>query len=144
MTSRLVYDDTERLLAWACERIGIGSFRSDAQAIGIEKDDQLAAVVIYDTFSSTDCFMHVASDGSRNWLTRTFLKHAFAYPFITCNLPRVSSPIAESNQAALKFNMGLGFVQEGYHPMAAHDGGAILSMGLLRRSCIYIPKEHRK
>lgn len=140
----LVYDDTERLLAWAAGKIGIRAFRDDAQAIGLERNGDLVAVTVFDTFSSRDCYMHVASDGSKHWLTREFLVACFAYPFIQCNLPRVSSPIAESNQAALRFNMKLGFVQEGYHPQAAHDGGAILSMGLLKKSCIFLPMEHRQ
>lgn len=143
MATRLIYDDTERLLAWACERIGIHSFRSDAQAIGLERNGVLVGVTVFDTFSSRDCYMHVASDGSRHWLTREFLVASFIYPFVQCGLPRVSSPIAESNQQALRFNMKLGFTQEGYHPLAAHDGGAILSMALLRKNCQFIPKEHR-
>lgn len=143
MTSQLIYDDTERLLAWACERIGIAAFRSDAQAIGLERGGKLVAVCVFDTFSSRDCYMHIASDGSGHWLTRTFLKVCFIFPFVQCGLPRVSSPIAESNRQALKFNMKLGFTQEGYHPLAAHDGGAVLSMALLRKNCQFIPKEHR-
>lgn len=141
--SRLVYDRREELLAWAAEKIGIRAFRSDAQAIGLEKDGQLRAVCVYDGFSSCDCFMHVASDGSGHWLTRQFLIHAFAYPFITCDLPRVSSPIAEANARALAFNLKLGFRQEGYHPEAC-ETGTVITTGLMRRNCIYLPKEYRK
>lgn len=143
MESKLIYGENERLLKWAAERIGIGSFRSDAQTIGIEKNGQLAGVAVFDTFSSSDCSMHVASDGSGHWLTRAFLVHAFAYPFITCGYRRVTSPIAESNTAALRFNRHLGFEQEGYHPYGAADGGALITQGLMRDRCKYLPTEHR-
>lgn len=143
METRLIYDERERLLAWAAGQIGIGAFRSDAQAIGLARGDDLAAVVVFDTFSSHDCFMHVASDGSGRWLTREFLVHSFAFPFIQCSLPRVSSPIAESNTKALAFNLHLGFEREGYHPQACGTG-AVITTGLLRKNCLYIPKEYRK
>lgn len=139
MASKLIYGENERLLTWAAARIGIGAFRSDAQAIGIERDGQLAGVAVFDTFSSSDCSMHVASDGSGHWLTRAFLVHAFAYPFITCGYRRVTSPIAESNKQALRFNRHLGFKQEGYHPYAAEDGGAMLTQALMRENCRFIP-----
>lgn len=142
MTTKLIYGENERLLPWACERIGIGSFRKEAQAIGLERDGVLVGAVIFDTFSSYDCCMHVASDGSGHWLTREFLVHAFSYPFITCGYRRVTSPIAESNTRALKFNLRLGFEVEGRHPLMAKDG-AMITTGLLRSRCIYIPKEHR-
>lgn len=138
----LIYDRRDELLAWAAERIGIGQFRSDARTIGLARGNGLAAVVVFDTFSSYDCCMHVASDGSGHWLTREFLVHAFSYPFIQCKLPRVTSPIAESNAKSLRFNLKLGFQVEGRHPMGAKDG-AMLTTGLLRKSCRYIPKEYR-
>lgn len=141
--AEIIYGDTERLLAWAAEKIGIGAFRDDAQAIGLERDGKLVAVTAYDNFTTHDCYMHVASDGSGNWLNRTFLKHSFAYPFITCDKPRVSGMVAEVNKAALRFDEHLGFKREGYHPNACADG-AMISLGLMRKDCIYIPKEYRK
>lgn len=143
MTTRIIYGENNRLLTWAAERIGIGSFRSDAQAIGVERDGDLAGVAVFDTFSSGDCSMHVASDGSGHWLTREFLRRAFLYPFVQCGYRRVSSPIAESNHAALRFNRHLGFTQEGYHPYAAHDGGALITQALLRENCRFIPTSAR-
>jgi RimJ/RimL family protein N-acetyltransferase len=98
--------------------------------------------VAYDTFSSHDCYMHVASDGSGHWLTREFLVHVFSYPFITCKLPRVTAPVAESNTRSIRFNLRLGFQIEGRHPAATRDG-ALITTGLLRSRCIFIPKEYR-
>jgi RimJ/RimL family protein N-acetyltransferase len=147
MTTKLIYGEEERLLPWACERIGIRSFRKDAQAIGLERDGKLVAVVVYDTFSSCDCSMHVASDGSGKWLTRAFLRAAFLHPFVQWGYRRVTSPIAESNEKAIRFNKHLGFQQEGYHPYGAPDG-ALVTLGLLRENCRYLTirpgKEYEK
>lgn len=138
MGARVIYGEEERLLPWAAERIGIAKFRSDARAIGYERGGEIRAVVVFDTFSSTDCHMHVASDGSRHWLTSAFLAAAFAYPFTQMKLNRVTSPIAESNKQALRFNLRLGFKPEGYHPKAANDG-AVITTGMLRETCRFIP-----
>lgn len=138
--STVIYGQRERLIGWAAEHIGIRAFKSDAQAIGLERGGDLIAVAVFDTFSTTDCMIHIASDGSGHWLTRAFLAHVFSFPFIQCGYLRVMSPIDESNQRALRFNRHLGFEQEGRHPFAAKDGGAVLTMGLLRDHCRFIPK----
>lgn len=142
MAARLVYGEKDRLLGWACDRIGLDAFKSDAQAIGLEREGRLSGVVVFDGFSDTDCCLHVASDGSGHWLTPGFLRAVFAYVFIQCGFLRVTSPIAESNVKALRFNLHLGFEREGYHPYMARDG-AVITTGLTRDRCRFIPKEYR-
>ncbi|HTN66399.1 MAG TPA: N-acetyltransferase, partial [Burkholderiaceae bacterium] len=73
MAARLIYGDEPRLLPWAAERIGIASFRRDAYTIGLERDGVLAAVAVYDNFSEGDCNVHLASDGSKRWMSKEFL-----------------------------------------------------------------------
>lgn len=138
----VIYGQDERLLPWALERIGIGQFREDAKAIGLERNGELVAVCAYDTFSPRDCQMHIASDGTGRWLTREFLVRSFAYPFIQCDLPRVTGIVAAKNRAALKFDHHLGFRTEGYCPLALPDDDAVI-LGLLRRECRFIPLENR-
>lgn len=142
MSARLRYTETEAMLAWAAERIGICGFRSDAQAIGIERDERLVGVCVFDTFSTQDCNMHIASDGSGHWMTAGFLRAVLAFPFVQCGLRRVSAPIAEGNARALKFVEHVGFQREGYHPEACATG-AVISTGLLRKNCRYIAKGYR-
>ncbi|CAB3972358.1 MULTISPECIES: GNAT family protein [Burkholderia] len=138
----LIYNDDDRLIAWAMERIGVPAFRPDARAIGQESNGELNAVVVFDGFSTVDCNIHIASDGSSHWLTRAFLIAAFSYPFIQCGLRRVTGLVSAKNIAALKFDEHLGFRREGYHPRAAHDGD-LVSLGMLREWCRFIPTESR-
>lgn len=142
MGARLIYGEEARLLPWAAARIGITAFREDATAIGQERDGEVAAVVVYDSFSPHDCNMHVASDGSGHWLTRELLAAAFAYPFIQLDKRRVTSPIAANNTRALRFNQRLGFVPEGYHPHGAGEH-ALVTLGLLRERCRFLPHHFR-
>ena len=138
---RLLYGEDERLLPWATERVGVPSFRHDARTIGYENDDGLVAVVVFDGFSPVDVNMHIASDGSSRWLTRELLTASFAFPFIQCGLRRVTALVPARNTAALKFDEHLGFRREGYHPQAGKDGD-LVSLGMLKEWCRFLPKEH--
>lgn len=141
MATQLIYGQEERLLPWAKERIGV-DFRRDAYSIGLERDGELVAVVAFDNFSKNDLCMHIASDGTKRWLNKEFLVSAFSYPFIQLGLPRVTGLVPEHNKDAIAFDEHLGFVREGYHPEAWPYGGGLISMGMLRKSCRFIPKEH--
>jgi RimJ/RimL family protein N-acetyltransferase len=141
MTARLIYGDEGRLLPWAQERIGV-SFRADAYTIGLERSGRIAAVVVYDTFSEADCCMHIASDGTRAWMTKALLLAAFAYPFVQLGLRRVTGVVAARNHEALAFDEHLGFRREGLHPHGLRDDD-LITLGMLRQDCRFIPEEYR-
>lgn len=136
--AKLIYGEEDRLLPWAQARAGV-AFRRDAYTMGLEKDGELVAVVVYDNFSDVDCNMHIASDGTAAWMNKSLLVSAFAYPFIQLKLNRVTGMVPAKNEIALKFDEHLGFVREGYHPMACKDDD-LISLGMLRENCRFIPK----
>lgn len=139
MASNLIYGQEDRLLPWAQERIGV-DFRKDAKTLGLEKDGVIVAVVVFDNFSDYDLSMHIASDGSKLWLNKALLISAFSYPFIQLGLPRVTGMVPAENEDALRFDEHLGFVREGYHPKAGPGGKDLISMGMMREACRFIPK----
>lgn len=138
-----VTEDQPGLLAWAAERIGLIRFKDDAKAIGIKRRGQLIAVVVYDAFAECDVNMHVASDGSRYWLTREVLKVVFHYPFVQLGLRRVTGLIPTKKADAIRFNAHLGFKLEGLCPEAMPDDDLQIR-GMLRRECRFIPQEYRQ
>lgn len=140
---KLIYDDQDRLLKWACERIGIERFRDDARAIGCERGGVIVATAVFDGFNDVDCNVHLASDGTKRWMSRDFLFAAMAYPFIQCGFRRLTGLVPAGNADALAFNEHFGFRREGFHRKAATDGGDIISMGLLRSECRFIPQRYR-
>lgn len=129
-------------MAWAIEHIGIEGFRPDAKAIGLEREGNLVAVVVFDNFSTCDAYMHIASDGTRRWMNKSLLLAAFAYPFIQLKLKRLTGLVLETNENALNFDQHIGFEIEGRHP-DADPKGALISLGLMRRNCRFIPIEER-
>lgn len=138
----LIYGEDERLVRWAQAGMGGLAFRDDATAIGIERNGELRAVVVFDGFSHCDCNMHVVSDGSKRWLTREFLVHVFAYPFIQCGFRRVTGLVPSKNLEALRFDLKLGFQIEGHIRHAMPDDDIVL-LGMIRENCRFIPKEYR-
>lgn len=142
MSTRLIYGEEDRLLPWAAEKNGVTGFRRDAYAIGLERDGELCAVVVFDDFSDGDCAMHIASDGMRRWMNKELLLAAFAYPFVQLGLRRVTGKVAAKNHAALAFDEHLGFVREGLCRAAFPDDDMVV-LGLLRSACRFIPEEHR-
>lgn len=138
----LIYGQEKRLLPWAAERIGIESFRRDACTIGLERDGEIVAVVVFDTFSKVDCNIHIASDGTAAWMTKSLLLATFAFPFTQLKLNRITGVIPAKNTQAIAFDENLGFVREGYCPKALPDDDVVI-MGMLRETCRFIPKEQR-
>lgn len=139
----LIYGQEERLLAWALERVGLEAFRPDAKTIGLEREGELVAVVVFDNFSTCDANMHIASDGTRRWMNKSLLLAAFTYPFVQIGLKRLTGLVPANNEDALKFDENIGFEREGYHP-DADISGDLISLGLLRKNCRFIPMEFRK
>ena len=117
------------------------SFRSDAKTIGLERDGELVAVVVFDNFCETDCNMHIASDGTASWMSKSLLLSAFAFPFTQLGLLRVTGLVPSDNKLALKFDEHLGFVREGFHPKAGPGGKDLVSLGLLRENCRFVGRD---
>lgn len=136
----LVYND-DSLITWAAEKIGFEP-RPDVKAMGWKVNGVIRAVVLWDGFSECDCNIHVASDGNPHWLRRPFLTAAFMHPFVQWKLKRVTGLVPAKNTAALRFDLHLGFVKEGYLRKALPDDDLIL-LGMLREECRFIPSKFR-
>ncbi len=137
----IIYGEDERLVSWAENVIGC-QFRNDAKAIGLSSDKEIIAVTVFDGFSQCDCNIHIASNKTGHWLNRKFLISSFAYPFIQLKLRRVTGLVPAKNTNALKFDLHLGFTQEGICRHALPDDDIII-LGLLREDCRYIHPKHR-
>lgn len=126
----------ERLMAWASERTGINY--TSGNAIGVEEDGNLLAVVVFNGWQEPTISAHIASDGSRRWACRQFIRAMFDYPFRQLGCTRITAPIDERNHAARRFVEKLGFVIEGRLRRAVKDGSDRLIYGLLKEDCKWL------
>lgn len=136
MASRLVFDLPD-LLAFSTPLNGVRA--CDGQVgIGLERDGEIVAAVIYEGMNAFNCWVHVAvKDGGRS-LTREALRAAFAYPFIVCGLQQVWGYVDASNHKARRFDEHLGFRLVATLPGAAKDGGDVLIYRMHRKDCRYV------
>lgn len=134
--------DKDELLDWAAARYDDNAIDSDTHAIGVEVDGMIQAVAMYNCFTDISCNIHVVSDGGKRWASRTFLREAFAYPFIQLGLKRLTALVPARNTDALTLDLRLGFQMEG-RMAEATDNDDLVVLGMLRRNCIWIPEEYR-
>lgn len=121
-------------LVWAASIIGNGLWPEETKGITIYRAGQRRAVVGYNAFYDGGCSAHIASDGSRDWVSRGALYAMFAYPFEQCGLDRVSLLIGVRNINAQVFALKLGFSFDG---RVRHTGEDKILFGMLRSECIW-------
>lgn len=135
---RIVANDKYRVAEWAGARIESYKIPEKFNAIGLECDGVLVAAAVYDSWYHPSISGHIASDGSRRWANREFLRAIFDYPFRQIGCARITAPIADGNEAARRFVEKLGFVLEGRLRRAMPDGGDRLLYGLLKEDCKWV------
>jgi RimJ/RimL family protein N-acetyltransferase len=136
MTSILYTPEWQETLGWwLCKRIGLVP-TSMLTCIGLVRDGQIIAVVGYDGFNGASCEMHVAAEAP-NWLSRSFLKVVFDYPFNTCGLNMVVGKVPSGNREALRLDLHLGF-KEVLVLDGAHPDGALHILVMRRDDCRWL------
>ncbi len=127
---------------WVCRQNG-GVWEGRGVAIGLGDGDKLIAGVLFDSYNGASCQVHLASDGSRQWMNKEFLWLAFALPFIQWKLNMLIGPVAETNLASRSFCERMGFVL-GATLEDAHPNGALLLYTMKRSACPWLNIKLRK
>lgn len=97
------------LFKFLAEQTGL-PWSTDLRVIGVMQGLAVRCAVGYNCWLGDGVFMHVAFR-TPNSLTRELLREAFVYPFITCDKRVVYGMTPITNEAAIKFNKKLGFVE---------------------------------
>jgi hypothetical protein len=133
----VIYGQDARVCAWVGERINEGKF-DDAVGLGLEKDGELVAGVVFNEYSGTSINIHVAAEPGKRWMNRDFLFRVFAYPFLQLHCRRVTGLVRVDNLPAQKFDEHLGFVREGLIRSACADGTDMILYGMLASECRFL------
>lgn len=106
---------------------------------------ELVAGVAYANWNGVNVECHIASDGSRKWLTKQYLWTIFDYPFNQLGADRITVCVGEGNTDSTRFVKHLGFILEA-RLKGAHPTGDLLIFRLLRHDCRWIRmrKHHEK
>lgn len=128
---RLVYPETPgqnaALLAWVSDRIPhAANLRHDhnakAIAVVIGQDTIAAGIVFNEYYPAYGTIQaHVAADTPK-WASHRIVRAILAYPFTQLRVNKVWTAMPHTNCRAVRFNIGIGFTQEGI--LVSHFGGA--------------------
>ena len=134
--TKIITGPKDFLVTWLCRRIGYRP-APDMRCLGIVRDGVLGAVIGYDNYNGSAIEMHVASDGSRQWMTKSLLRAAFHYPFHVCNAKVILGRVPSRNFEAIAMNLKLGFsnvacIKDG------HPDGDLYLMAMWRENCRYL------
>ena len=129
--------DTVRVLKWMQQRMKIAASGSMV-GIGLERDGELLAGVLYEGYNGHNAWMHVAGSADRRWMTREFLRTCFSYPFEQLGCKRVSGYVEASNLDAIRFDEHIGFQREAVLSGAASDGGDVFLYVMWRDQCRFL------
>jgi RimJ/RimL family protein N-acetyltransferase len=136
MSTRIV-SDPALVFAFCSERMPV-SLVAGMKGLGLERDGELVAGVLYEGFNHHNIWMHVAAEPGKKWLNKEFLRYCFHYPFVELGCKRVSGYVEASNADARKFDEHLGFRQEAVLQDAASDGGDVILYVMRREDCRYL------
>lgn len=137
-SNRIVWNDRERVGDWAIARIPhVTNWGERYQAIGLERDGELCAAVVFNLYSGADIAMHVAAVPGRRWLNREYMRACLGYPFLQLQVRRISGFVPARNAEARKFDEHLGFKVEGVMRNALPDDDVIV-YGMLREECRFL------
>ena len=97
----------------------------------------IIAGVVFNDYNGVNMNMHVASDGSKRWMTRELLWMVFDYAFNQAKVERLTGLVGEKNWQARKFDEHVGFTQE-TTLARAHPDGRLIVYRMFREDCRWL------
>jgi RimJ/RimL family protein N-acetyltransferase len=137
-----IISNPARVWAYVSDRIPVPVV-AGMKGLGLERDGELVAGVIYEGFNGVNVWMHVAASPGRRWMNKEYLRYCFHYPFVEMGVQRVSGAVDASNLEARRFDEHLGFKQEAVLKGAAADGGDVILYVMRPEDCRFLARtEH--
>lgn len=131
----------EHVCRWVAERTGGTYYSGAGQGIGLERDGELVAGVLYEAFNGRSVHGHLASDGTRRWMTREYLAFCFAYPFDQLKVNKIIGLVDSNNADALRLDAALGFIHEATLKDAGRTGD-LLILTMTRAQCRFLDQRY--
>jgi RimJ/RimL family protein N-acetyltransferase len=125
---------------WVAKRVDGGFFEGRATAIGLKRNDEIIAGVMYENWNHKTIWCHFAIEGQ---LTPAYLAAIFDYPFNVCQVDKIIVPVGSENDESLRLVKKMGFVEEGRIKDGRPDGD-IVFLTLARDSCRYTGDRYGK
>ena len=119
---------------WVARRVQGGYFEERSQAIGLKRDDEIVAGVIYENWNHKSIWCHIAIEGR---MTPAYLASIFDYPFMVCDVKQIYAPTLSDNHRQIKILYKMGFVEES-RLIDSDENGDLIFFKLEKKNCKYI------
>lgn len=120
--------------AWVAERIAGSHCEEHSVAIGLLKNEQIVAGVLYEQWNGASIVAHIAVEGR---MTPAFVAAIFDYPFNHCGVRKVLCPIYSDNPRSIRLAKNMGFTEEARIEDAVPTG-ALLLFTLPKNHCRFL------
>ena len=125
---------------WVAARVDGHYSKEIATAIGLERDGNIIAGVIYENWNRRSIVCHIAVEGR---LTPGFIAAIFDYPFNVCAVEKVISPVGSGNTKSQRLATSMGYVEEA-RIKDAHPDGDLILYTLKRSDCRFLGENYGK
>ncbi len=125
---------------WVAAKIDGSFWAEKSTAIGLEKDGELIAGVIYENYNGRSLVVHLAIEGRIN---RKFLAAVFGYGFKTCGIEKAIAPVSSANTKIKSLVEKMGFVKEATVKDADPRGDVELYT-MRRKDCRFLEDRYGK
>ena len=131
--------DVDVLGPWAWKLMGSGTWSSVGRsAIGQVNDDGSPRwVAVYDHYEPNGSIQIHTAIANPKYVTRQAIYSVFEYPFCQLGVKKVIGVINSSNEAALTFNIRLGFQVEAIIS-DAYDMGSMYILSMTLEQCRWL------
>ena len=123
---------------WVAKRVRGGYFAERSQSLGLKRDGEFVAGVIYENWNHRSIVCHIAAEGR---MTSTYLAAIFDYPFNVCQVEKIIVPVPSANKESTNLVTKMGFTEEA-RIKDAHPEGDIVFYVLARDACRYLRKRY--
>jgi RimJ/RimL family protein N-acetyltransferase len=122
------------VVEWVAKRTSeFGNFGASV-GIGMEDEAGLIAGVVFADWNGPNIVAHIASDGSKRWMTKHYLWMIFDYPFNQVKATRITCLIGEGNKESRNLCEHFGFTLETTLE-SAHPSGDLLVYRMWKKDC---------
>lgn len=138
----IICNQHERVAKWVKERIGGQLEWGNITTLGLERDGELIAGVVYSGYLPGARISMSCAGGGKRWLNRAFLHAAFDYPFNQLGVRVIVNTVDSSNLDSVRFTEHIGFKEVGTVEQGFGDTDLII-FKMHRRDCRWVDMEER-
>jgi RimJ/RimL family protein N-acetyltransferase len=125
---------------WVAKRVDYGFLETRANALGLKRNNELIAGVIYENWNHQSIWCHFAIEGQ---LTPAYLAAIFDYPYNICQVEKIICPVGSDNEQSIKVVKKMGFTEEG-RIKEGRPHGDIVFYTLRRDDCRFLNTRYSK